>query len=428
MTQSEKDALVAAFISLKPMEVDNLAAFHDNNFDLIHFNLRNPGYDATKDVFFAWHRYQMLTMEHAMQALNPRVSLPFWDWTLAADRVKTSPLWASGFMGGFDETGSGHDWNLGRNPSPTYTLPTTSNVNYAQAFAYTPSETLTNRRLEFHAYSAEIENNRVHVGGHAWTGGVMASGSSPGDPIFYLHHTMVDKLWQDWIEANAITTASDIYIKNTLPNWPSVDPDNIVDSKTIGVFYADADNDIAILSNYSVNNDFLTEEVFYYQYLIEAKDNFIIPTGKVSKIESVNEVILKPGFHAQSGSTFTAKIDTDNDINTASKTSNTKRKTTTNTVTGFRILDNVYLQKNINKDVRTIIYVQQKNILGLEFKDECENCKVEILDSQNNIILNKILNNGTKTDIDLSALLSGDYSVKIFRNNILLTNKNLRKL
>ncbi|SPO06431.1 uncharacterized protein DNG_09121 [Cephalotrichum gorgonifer] len=38
-----------------------------------------------------------------------------------------------------------------------------------------------------------------HSGGHLGVGGQMSNGvSSPGDPLFYLHHTWLDKIWWDW--------------------------------------------------------------------------------------------------------------------------------------------------------------------------------------------------------------------------------------
>ncbi|KAF2728831.1 Di-copper centre-containing protein [Polyplosphaeria fusca] len=41
--------------------------------------------------------------------------------------------------------------------------------------------------------------DRPHGGGHSGVGGQMSNGvSSPGDPLFYLHHTWLDKMWWDW--------------------------------------------------------------------------------------------------------------------------------------------------------------------------------------------------------------------------------------
>jgi tyrosinase len=39
-------------------------------------------------------------------------------------------------------------------------------------------------------------HNRVHV----WIGGDMLPSSSPNDPVFYLNHCNVDRIWQAWLE------------------------------------------------------------------------------------------------------------------------------------------------------------------------------------------------------------------------------------
>jgi hypothetical protein len=41
-------------------------------------------------------------------------------------------------------------------------------------------------------------HNTVHI----WVGGSMFPMSSPNDPVFFLHHCMVDKVWADWQAAH----------------------------------------------------------------------------------------------------------------------------------------------------------------------------------------------------------------------------------
>ena len=41
-------------------------------------------------------------------------------------------------------------------------------------------------------------HNRIHV----WVGGSMGPGTSPNDPVFFLHHANVDRIWSKWSPRN----------------------------------------------------------------------------------------------------------------------------------------------------------------------------------------------------------------------------------
>ena len=41
-----------------------------------------------------------------------------------------------------------------------------------------------------------IVHNRVHV----WIGGDMGPATSPNDPVFYLNHCNVDRIWAGWLQ------------------------------------------------------------------------------------------------------------------------------------------------------------------------------------------------------------------------------------
>jgi Common central domain of tyrosinase len=43
-----------------------------------------------------------------------------------------------------------------------------------------------------------ISGPQLHNLVHVWVGGSMGPMSSPNDPVFFLHHCFVDKLWADW--------------------------------------------------------------------------------------------------------------------------------------------------------------------------------------------------------------------------------------
>ncbi|MEL6590599.1 MAG: tyrosinase family protein, partial [Bacteroidota bacterium] len=295
------------------------ATFHAGAFCDIHFNnltrdcvngVVMQGNDIQNDVFTAWHRQNSLVVERAMQGLSDWVSLPFWDWTRGDDDEDnqpggnggTAPLWTNAWLGGFNTP-----WSLGRRFDNNASLPSSANVLAVQGV--TP----------FDAYTTALENGIVHTGAHQWVGGtnnplgVMAVGNSPKDPVFYFHHNMVDKLWQDWELANGGSN----FALTSLPGFPGVDPNSIVDSRSIGVFYAE--NGLAILDKYAVANLVLPNERFIYQFVIEAGNDFVVPNGKVCDFRSCEEIILKDGFTAEAGSDFHAKIDGDCDFSTANK-------------------------------------------------------------------------------------------------------------
>ena len=117
MTAYEKSELIDAFYEIRsgPDLFNDIADFHLQFFDFsstldptrldIHLNLPS---EPERDIFFPWHRRQMLEMEQAIQEINPKISLAYWN--SSTDQSTTSELWDEDFMGSFDTT-----WSLGRN-------------------------------------------------------------------------------------------------------------------------------------------------------------------------------------------------------------------------------------------------------------------------------------------------------------------------
>jgi tyrosinase len=61
---------------------------------------------------------------------------------------------------------------------------------------------------------------RPHSGGHGGVGGQMLNGvSSPGDPLFYLHHTWLDKVFWDWQALDRPTRTTTISGTNIGPDF-----------------------------------------------------------------------------------------------------------------------------------------------------------------------------------------------------------------
>ncbi|WP_083702053.1 tyrosinase family protein [Mangrovimonas sp. DI 80] len=432
MTDYERNELVNAFYELRngPDLVADLAQFHSDffNFDNsadptqldIHFNLPD---EPERQIFFAWHRMQMFEMEQAMQALNPDISIPWWD--SSEDQSTSSPVWNQDFMGQFNAA-----WVLNRNyvNNDINLLPTPQDVSMVQAMQ------------DFLLYSDALERGRVHAGAHRWVGGAMPTPLSPRDPIFYLHHTFIDKLWDDWETANPggssfIITSMIRYDGTYVFNGevlPLVDPDDIVDSKALGVFYAE--NQLADLSNYTVSNTHHDLENFYYQFVIDVGDNFLVPSNANCRVISVNQINLLPGFTAELGSSFLASIDAGN---AASRLDNTTMLASRiNNPNPFdydsAILDkHAYSPTELSSEFKVTVSPSPFNSyldLKIDGTNDQKIDEVIIYDISGHLVFKKHFESTTSYLIDdLNYLKGGVYIMEILQNSKLLKRRKIVK-
>jgi len=129
--------------------------------------------------FLPWHRVYLLKLEQAMQAIDSLSFIPYWKWTTQ----RRVPPWLANFMPTVNVHGQGVVTVL-REVGEAPTLPTRSDIDSVME-----ETTYTN----FTA-ALEFEHNAVHL----WVGGTMASFLAPADPLFWLHHAQIDRLWSNW--------------------------------------------------------------------------------------------------------------------------------------------------------------------------------------------------------------------------------------
>lgn len=319
LSESERAALVAAIDYL--MQSGQQEEFADIHTDPDQDgnpgnNFNGPDTDSQIHrvaIFLSWHRQFTAEYERRLQAIDPRLTVPYWDWTGDLDppgvnsRSAQSPIWnnnqnaalgwTSSLLGKYDQNNE-LDRGLGG------LLPTSSQKNNlitSPAFS------------NFGNFRFELEVN-LHDPPHGWVGGEMQDMyQSPRDPAFFLHHAMVDYLWQLWTEeGNSISFSQTSMptFDGSVPGFDRVDPDDIRNTVTqMGIYYADPSMDHFHLENYTVHNDHLPVEFFVYPGTIEVEPSFEIAAGADVEIHSCEGVILKPGFSVLAGST--ARIGTD---------------------------------------------------------------------------------------------------------------------
>ena len=204
-------------------------------------NIRNVAHRGP--AFLPWHRYFCRELELLLQTKKPNLTLPYWDWSADAADSSGAPLWNTNpaqriYVGG-DGTGVGGTvttgpfagWTalvegaggmfvprpggilreLGDDTFGAPDFPTQAQVddvvnnmtNYDSSPWRTSSTNSFRNRLEGWVSTLPGESgvhlhNRVHV----WVGGDMGPGTSPNDPVFFLHHCNVDRLWALWQHAH----------------------------------------------------------------------------------------------------------------------------------------------------------------------------------------------------------------------------------
>lgn len=187
-------------------------------------------------VFLPWHRWFMLILEIQMRNLlglaQDDFGLPYWDWASDGDRpgfmqpesaifqivggdganvagdLLDGPFTpANGFVVNVEE-GPNNDLRATDRPIRrdlgrfTGRLPSSSDIESTMTIGVYDTEPFSadsrgSFRNALEGWSAPA-HNQVHV----FVGGDMLAGTSPNDPIFFLNHCNVDRLWAEWQAAD----------------------------------------------------------------------------------------------------------------------------------------------------------------------------------------------------------------------------------
>jgi tyrosinase len=186
---------VAAMKALPPSDPRNWIRFADIHRDFCpHGNW----------YFLPWHRAYLVVLENIIRDLSDKddFALPYWDWTadrqlppaFAEGNPRTNPL--NHARPGMSRTDSLPDDMVGPQVMARILMsPDFEAFGSARPRGQNSVGAQWQRRV---GAKTEFEFN-PHDGVHGTIGGDMAQVSSASrDPIFYLHHSNVDRIWAAW--------------------------------------------------------------------------------------------------------------------------------------------------------------------------------------------------------------------------------------
>lgn len=191
LTSAERDRLVAAFAQLNNQGAGRFADFRD-----MHTNVSSPQAHGAPG-FLPWHRAYLLDLERELQNIDASVSLPYWRFDQPSPNIFTLDFFGvSNAMGTvrFSAANPLQFWRTdgipGINRRPFF------NTGVAPPGLRTEAQTLALGN----AYPAfrTMEGN-PHGSAHTSFGGFISSiGTAARDPLFFLLHCNVDRLWARW--------------------------------------------------------------------------------------------------------------------------------------------------------------------------------------------------------------------------------------
>jgi tyrosinase len=196
------------------------------------------------DLFLPWHRGYLYHFELALQDVDPQVTLPWWNWMdepeipaayrqqamLRGARIKPFGVPAQRGWPRRTRRDPGAPQDPAPVPPPLAPVQVGGGQTVTQWLNTSPSWTQFRQRLE-----------RLHDNIHVWVGGTMADVPwAAYDPLFWAHHSMVDRLWRIWQHNNPGGQPPQPVRATvmTYPKAPSFRVSEVLDVKQLGYEYA----------------------------------------------------------------------------------------------------------------------------------------------------------------------------------------------
>jgi tyrosinase len=196
LTPNERDRFVSALARINNQGTGRFSDFRDMHNSRLALSQAHgaPG-------FLPWHRAYLLDLERELQALDPSVTLPYWRFDQPAPNIFRPEFLGATGSGRNVRFSSGNplrfwktDGVLGvlRRANPGF------NLNAAPPGLLTEAQTLRLGNL-FRRFRGMESNphDRAHTSFDEFSM-ISDASTAPQDPLFFLLHCNVDRLWAKW--------------------------------------------------------------------------------------------------------------------------------------------------------------------------------------------------------------------------------------
>ncbi|KAI8842198.1 hypothetical protein BJ741DRAFT_592469 [Chytriomyces cf. hyalinus JEL632] len=221
LSTAEKESFINALNGVrKNGKYAQYVKIHAQNLQSIH----------GRPLFLPWHREMLRRFEDELRKVDPTVSLPYWDWANEGG----NPINLNPQLFGAGSTSAGTKSSACINDGFVAGYVHTTNKgclkrDYPRGVTFADYTTVASYVVNAPDYARflnrmEADHNRVHAGIGGKNGDMYRPNISPEDPLFYFHHTNVDRLYDAWQRRgkNRVTSYNGGKIDAVLPGFSGV--------------------------------------------------------------------------------------------------------------------------------------------------------------------------------------------------------------
>ncbi|HEX5853926.1 MAG TPA: tyrosinase family protein [Solirubrobacteraceae bacterium] len=167
------------------------------------YRCKHSSETARARLFLPWHRAYLYEFELSLYEQDSTARLPWWDWpasrqsgipaAYADEDTDGQPNPLAGSALPTDIPNPPQDWTAAtyRTPADPAELPDAKAIEAIIGIA------------DYYDFELALET-QLHNLVHEWVGGSMGEVNTAAyDPLFWAHHTMVDRIWSLWQSAHA---------------------------------------------------------------------------------------------------------------------------------------------------------------------------------------------------------------------------------
>jgi tyrosinase len=224
LTPGERDRFVSAFAQLNNQGAGRFADFRD-----MHTQVSSPQAHGAPG-FLPWHRAYLLDLERELQVIDPSISLPYWRFDQPSPNIFTRE-----FLGVSDSLGTVQFSST--NPLQFWKTDGVQGINRRPFFSTGTAPPGLRNEAQTLALGSQYPAFRTlegnpHGSAHTSFGGSISSiPTAARDPLFFLLHCNVDRLWAKWqrqfgrfdpAQAASYDSIPGIRVGHSLPDtmWP----------------------------------------------------------------------------------------------------------------------------------------------------------------------------------------------------------------